>query len=741
MLIRSATSRNILGTVALGLIVTVGLAALLLYVFYEQVRRASIEQMTTVARESASHVESDLRASGQIVTDLAATVDILRKQDALSREAALSLLNMTVKDNLDVYAAVTVWDANMFDGKDADYAGKPLHDATGRFVSYVYRDGDKLTTIVPPDYDSPQLKGFIKAHKDKQLVLFDPYSYAVENRNVLMTTIATPIWDGETFRGLVGMDIDLQNTATKLSAVKPMGAGYITLLSANKTIAFHPDETLIGKPLAESKFDVAAWEAVIANPGSAQEIAGPSGDTNITVAVPVSPFGGVSWYAVVSVPKAAVFAKLVETIWLSVGIIAFAAVLIVVAGWLIARRFVGRIDRVIGQTTRLAEGDLAVEFTDREKQDEIGDLSRSLGVLLDSSREKVRLQDEAEVSRRVQEEERAERARIAGAQEQEVRFAVGELATGLARLSDGDMLVRLERPFTAALEDIRTNFNQSVEKLEAAMLAFAGNAKTIHAGAQEMRSTFDNLAHRTEQQAASVEQTAAALEEITTSIGDATRYAEEAGHLVARTKEGAEQSGIVVRDAVAAMGAIEQSSGSISMIIGVIDEIAFQTNLLALNAGVEAARAGEAGKGFAVVAQEVRELAQRSASAAREIKTLIATSSEQVKQGVVLVGRAGSALDAIAQEVQKIHQNVDGIVLAAREQSTGLQEISAAVNLIDQTAQQNAAMVEEANAASHEQAAEANALSARLGQFQLAAKPRPGRGFENETTGLYRAAG
>src|SRR5690606_21210821 len=176
--------------------------------------------------------------------------------------------------------------------------------------------------------------------------------------------------------------------------------------------------------------------------------------------------------------------------------------------------------------------------------------------------------------------------------------------------------------------------------------------------------------------------------------------------------------GVVVRNAVDAMQLIEKSSSEISNIIGVIDDIAFQTNLLALNAGVEAARAGEAGKGFAVVAQEVRELAQRSATAAKEIKTLISASEEQVKQGVSLVGDAGNALSLIATEVLEIDHHVQAIAEAAREQAVGLQEINTAVNSMDQGTQQNAAMVEETTAASHSLAGEASVLAQLMAQFQ-----------------------
>jgi methyl-accepting chemotaxis protein len=386
---------------------------------------------------------------------------------------------------------------------------------------------------------------------------------------------------------------------------------------------------------------------------------------------------------------------------------------------LLARGFIGRINRVIDQTTRIASGDLSVELTDRERGDEIGSLSRSLGILLESNRKRVELEKEAQARYEQEEIERVERSKGHKAREEEIRLVVDELRAGLARLSDGDMTVRLEKPFSPALDEIRGNFNDSIEKLRAALLSFSENATTIANGSNEIRSAADDLARRTEQQAASVEQTSAALSQITRSVKESTQRAEDAGQQVSRTKESAERSGVVVRSAIDAMSAIEQSSQSISNIIGVIDEIAFQTNLLALNAGVEAARAGEAGKGFAVVAQEVRELAQRSANAAKEIKTLITASGDQVKHGVSLVDETGEALSAIVAEVQQINTNVQAIVEAAREQSTGLHEINAAVNIMDQGTQKNAAMVEETNAASHTLVSEVQSLSSRLAQFNL----------------------
>ena len=315
-------------------------------------------------------------------------------------------------------------------------------------------------------------------------------------------------------------------------------------------------------------------------------------------------------------------------------------------------------------------------------------------------------------------------ARIA-AQSAEQAVVMDQLATGLDRLASGELQFRLTNAFSVGYEKVRGDFNATMQRLHETMDGIAMSAREVNSGAAEISQSSDDLSRRTEQQAASLEETAAALDEITATVRKTADGANQASVVVAAAKAEAQLSGAVTTDAILAMGQIETSARQISQIIGVIDEIAFQTNLLALNAGVEAARAGDAGRGFAVVASEVRSLAQRSAEAAKEIKALISQSALQVASGVELVGQTGKALDRIVIKVGEIDAVVGEIATAAKEQATALNEVNSAVNLMDQVTQQNAAMVEESTAASHDLASEADELTRLVGRFRMGEEAEP----------------
>jgi len=408
-----------------------------------------------------------------------------------------------------------------------------------------------------------------------------------------------------------------------------------------------------------------------------------------------------------------------QAVW-SMVIVGLLAILAGVATsiWMTLAKITRPLGRLGERMETLAGGDLGVEVEGQGRRDEIGAMARTVQVFKDNALKLRAAEATAEEQRNLSEAERRRNEQERAVQAAEQAKVVQSLGSGLAQLSDGDLTYRLTDAFAEDYEQLRADFNGAMDKLQKALGAVVAAGQGISSGTGEISQAADDLSRRTEQQAASLEETAAALDQITATVKRTAEGAAHATEVVTKARADGERSGDVVQDAVAAMTVIAKSAQQISQIIGVIDEIAFQTNLLALNAGVEAARAGDAGRGFAVVASEVRALAQRSAEAAKEIKTLISASTDEVAQGVQLVGAAGQALERIVVQVVDINTVIQSIAASAQEQATGLQQINTAVNQMDQMTQQNAAMVEESNAASHGLAQEAGAMVQLMAGFR-----------------------
>ncbi|MGO7907768.1 methyl-accepting chemotaxis protein [Rhizobium leguminosarum] len=410
-------------------------------------------------------------------------------------------------------------------------------------------------------------------------------------------------------------------------------------------------------------------------------------------------------------------------LWATMACLIGAAATIAIA-FAIVRSVTAPIARLRKAMNAIAAEEASVEIAGSEYRDEVGQMAKVLLVLRDSVDERSALRGrEDERQQQIEEERRGNEASLRSASERQNR-AMQALGVGLEKLASGDLTVAIG-DIGEDYAKLRGDFNAAVDALNGVIHAIAESSRVVNDSASDISEATGNLSKRTEQQAAALEETAAALDEITATVKTASERASEAREMVAETKASAGKSGEIVRNAVTAMGRIEDSSNRIGQIISVIDEIAFQTNLLALNAGVEAARAGEAGRGFAVVAQEVRELAQRSANAAKEIKELISRSATEVEGGVALVRSTGEALLEIEALVNQVNDHVASIATAAREQSTGLHEINGSVNHMDQMTQQNAAMVEETTAASRTLADESTQLKTLLSNFRLRGEAPP----------------
>jgi methyl-accepting chemotaxis protein len=378
------------------------------------------------------------------------------------------------------------------------------------------------------------------------------------------------------------------------------------------------------------------------------------------------------------------------------GVIAALALLGTLGGiYLVVVRLVARpIGNVTGAIQNLAEGNLDGALQIADTRDEVGALGRAMRALQDQLL-------------------RAEKSKA-----EQVELIVSTLGAALARFKEGDLAARVTAALEGPFARLKTDFNAMASELEQVIGSVASTASGVQTGSTEIRAASDDLAGRTEQQAASLESAANAMREVTSKVEQSAHNAGAVRETIVRATERANAGGDVVKRAVGAMDSIVESSKTITQIIDLIDGIAFQTNLLALNAGVEAARAGEAGRGFAVVANEVRALAQRSAEAARDIKGLISGSAQHVEMGVHLVSETGDALDAIITQVAEIGALVEGIATAAVDQATSISKVNVTMGELDRMTQQNAAMVEESAAASRNLSGQAANLANLVARFR-----------------------
>jgi methyl-accepting chemotaxis protein len=430
----------------------------------------------------------------------------------------------------------------------------------------------------------------------------------------------------------------------------------------------------------------------------------------------------------------------------------------------IIRNMVSPLVRITAVMRSMANGNFAETIPSTDRHDEIGEMAKALVVFRDAALEKARLESAAHDQQRQAEAERVVasaklmnefdeavggvvRAAMAGDFSQRVSLAgkegaIRNLAEALntmcdnlgkafddvvrmfGALSEGDLTQRITAQYQGEFATLKQNANMTAQRLSETVTEIKAAAGEVASASAEIASSTTDLSQRTEQQATSLERTSAAMEEITVTVRKNAENAQQANERASRTREAAQKGGQVVTSAVEAMARIDEASHKMSDIISVIDEIARQTNLLALNAAVEAARAGEAGRGFAVVATEVRSLAQRSSQAAKDISSLITNSSGQVKGGVELVNRAGTALNDIVESIKGVADIVSDIATASAEQATGLDQIKEALSQMDQATQQNSALVEENAATAKTLADQSGTMGEQVSFFRTEAARR-----------------
>ena len=693
----------------------------------ERVHALTMEQANTEARAIANVIAADVGELGSAARSMAGVIGRAHQAKSMDRPGIVNILKANVEQNAFAFGSWFCEQLGLFDGQTTEIANRLDlgTNATGAFAPYWSKTqkGDIQFSTFKNDYAA---EWYALAAKSGKGAITQPYLAEGTEVPTTMTSLAYPVMSDGKMIGVAGVDISLASLSQKLQALHPFETGRVTLVSQG-------GQWLV-PPTPEQ--NMKAYDGEGAGTVQAAITSGKQGlienlglDTDAPYNRLVYPFAvpglNATWVVLVDIPHQALNAPVQEQTYMMIigAIVILAAV--ISALYFAVRHFVGNpLASLVSDVRTLSDGRYDVPVSGQDRRDETGAVATALegfraklAGIREMEAEASAQRGHAETERQRSEFERNENSRMQ-------QHIVGVLGAGLNALSQGNLTYRIEDEFPGEYAKLRADFNLALASLEETVSTVNATVVSIGNGTGEITRAASELSHRTEQQAASLEETAAALNELTAQVNSSAENAAEAAGAVSHACDDAGKSGEVVQQAVNSMQGIAQSSAEISRIIGVIDEIAFQTNLLALNAGVEAARAGEAGKGFAVVAQEVRELAQRSANAAKEIKTLINASTSQVQSGVELVGNAGKALETIVREVQEINRHIDAIVTASREQSTGLQEINTAINTIDQGTQQNAAMVEEQTAASHGLASEAAALNELLAQFQLATATR-----------------
>jgi methyl-accepting chemotaxis protein len=695
----------------------------------ERISSLTMAQAETKAQAIANDIAADIGQIAGSARSMAGMIGTAHEGRRLDRKGYMDLLKANLEHNSFAFGSWFSEKPRAFDRLNDDLIGKTDFGGNkkGEFTPYWTKDKTGKIGLTTFDHD-PEAEWYKLAATSLKGALTRPYIENSTGEKTAMTSVAYPVISKGELVGVTGIDISLAVLSEKLGALRPFGEGRVTLLSQDGSWLVSPIADILMKPYDGVGSDIIKSALSDLKPGIVKDLSYDGFPPFDRLVYPFSlPDLNTTWIVLVDIPHAAISVPVNEqTYMMALGGLAVLAA-VVMALYFATRSFVAKpISKLVTCVEQLSNGNYETPVQGQDRADELGAVANALEGFRHTLADGRRHEAEAETQRHAAETERHRSEAERETTSRQQAHIVATLANGLSELSNGNLGYRIEEDFPGDYAKLKVDFNAAVTSLEETIATVSSTVHSIGSGTAEISTSAEDLSRRTEQQAASLEETAAALNELTAQVNSSADNAHSAASTVSLACEDAEQSGEVVQKAVAAMQGIAQSSLEISRIIGVIDDIAFQTNLLALNAGVEAARAGEAGKGFAVVAQEVRELAQRSASAAKEIKGLINTSTHQVEEGVDLVGKAGDALQKIAVQVMQINGLIRQISASASEQATGLKEINSAVNQMDQVTQQNAAMVEETTAASTVLRSETETLKSLVARFRTSGQAASG---------------
>jgi methyl-accepting chemotaxis protein len=680
---------------AIALLLIFGFSAVVIETNFA-VGKLSDDSALAQATAEGNQVMADIATYEATAQSMASTLGRMHAGGLRDRGTALMVLKTDMLQSKVTLGSWAMIMPNQWDGNDAGKGKLPGSTPSGNFTPYwVKKDGGLAMEPINEAgaYDQPY---FHTAYTSGKGAIVDPYTYPLDGKQVLMTSIAQPVRSGDRVIGVAGTDMRLDMISERLGALKPFGTGRVMLLSSSAAWVANPNPAVLGKTYADPGLDEV--KAALA-----------SGETKVLANVDI---GGVrthrvihpivlnnlnaNWALVLDVPEATIAAPAHSIAWQLVlgGLVIVGAVL--ASLFFAARGIIGRpMADLSDAVDRLAKGeDCAIPQTDRV--DEIGTMARAADVFRQAAA------DRAEAD-----------SRAAEAQ----RVVTGAVGAGLDALAQGNLTAEITVPFPSGYAALKDNFNAALGELRRTIGAVAISVGGIRSGSTEITQASEDLARRTEANAASLEETSAALvqidQRIKASAAAATQTVTRADEALSTVTSGRAVAG----EAVAAMDRVTESAKGIDQVIEGVDKIAFQTRVLAMNAAVEAGRAGDAGRGFAVVADLVSALAMRAEEEAQRARDLLTLTQAEVVTAVDAVQRVDGAFENISGGVGQVHKLLGQMAEDNQAQSAAISQISVAVSTLDHSTQQNAAMVEETSAAARNLTSEAMSLSDQAARF------------------------
>ena len=650
------------------------------------------QYIETMANDYAKQLESKMALTLNTAETLSFSIESIMERQDVTREEVLSMVKNVLEQHEELVGIGVGFEPNAFDGKDRENIGKKHSDTTGRFVPYSFREGSQIDYTILSGYDDPGPDGswYSVPKSTKKTYVTAPYWYEVGGEKYLITTCVAPLLDKQgNFIGMVGFDTLVDSLNNIIEQAKIFDSGYLSLIASDGTIAYHPDLSVKGSPMAE-RFTEEVMGVInqVFETGTSQTIVTFSSFIDqkaqyTFVPIEVGESGG-KWAVLTCVPMKEINAMLNKSIIAAIicGVV-IAVIIAVLLTTILKQKVLKPIQTIKSATDEMAKGALKIQIPYQSK-DELGQLVNNIETT-----------------------------------SQKMVLYIGDISEVLGEISKGNMTVAVDLDYIGDFMPIKTSMLEITAYLNDTLQQISMSANQVAGGSGQVSDGSQALSQGATEQASAVEELSSTLNEMSVQIQENAENAVKANEKASEVHISMSESNEQMQNMTQAMSEISDKSTEIGKIIKTIEDIAFQTNILALNAAVEAARAGQAGKGFAVVADEVRNLAGKSAIASKNTSALIEDSIHAVEKGTLIADTTAKSLEKAVEGATEVTEIINKISQASKIQAESVVQITQGMDQIASVVQTNSATAEESAAASEELSGQAQLLKEMVGKFHL----------------------